>query len=128
MAKFIMKALARKAELEKQFHIKSAINSTEKIGKPVCPLARYKLVEHGIGCVGKTARQITSADYNKYALLIGRDRANLRNMIHRICGGDPDGKVYLLMEFTDHPGGAADLWYTDDSETTWQDESEIKRE
>ena len=113
MDKLVMKALARKAELEKQFHIKSAVNSTEKIGNPVCPSARYKLVEHGIGCGGETARQITSADYNKYDLLIGRDQANLRNMMHRICGGGPNGKMHLLMEFTDHLGGVAGLWYTD---------------
>ena len=48
------------------------------------------------------------------------DQANLRNM-HRICGGDFDGKIYLLMEFTDRPSDVADPWYTDDFETTWQD-------
>ena len=48
------------------------------------------------------------------------DQANLRNM-HRICGGDPEGKLHLLMEFTDCPGDVADPWYTDDFETTWQD-------
>ncbi|MDE7262423.1 MAG: low molecular weight phosphotyrosine protein phosphatase [Oscillospiraceae bacterium] len=128
MAKLVVKALVRKAKLENQFHIKSAVNSTEKIGNPVYPPTRRKLAEHGIGCVGKTARQLTSTDYDKYNLLIGTDRANLWNM-HRICGGDLDGKMrHLLMEFIDHPGGAADLWYTDDCGTTWQNESEIKRE
>ena len=48
------------------------------------------------------------------------DRANLRNM-HRICGGDFDGKVHLLMEFTGRPGDVADPWYTGDFETTWHD-------
>ena len=48
------------------------------------------------------------------------DQANLRNM-RRICGGDPDGKIRLLMEFTDRPGDVADPWYTDDFETTWRD-------
>lgn len=41
--------------------------------------------------------------------------------MHRICGDDPDGKMHLLMEFTDHPGDVANLWYTDDFETTWLD-------
>lgn len=48
------------------------------------------------------------------------DRANLRNM-GRICGGDPDGKLHLLMDYTNHPGDVADPWYTGDFETTWQD-------
>ncbi len=68
----------------------------------------------------KKARQLTNADYDQYDLLIGMDRANLRNM-YRICGGDYDGKLHLLMEYTDRPGDVADPWYTDDFEATWRD-------
>ena len=99
MAEFVMKDLVREAGLENQFHIESAATSTEEIGNPVYPPVRRKLAEHGISCAGKTARQLTSTDYSKYDLLIGMDRANLRNML-RICGGDPDGKMHLLMELT----------------------------
>ena len=53
--------------------------------QPLTPPARRKLAEHGIGCTGKTARQLTRADYDQYDLLIGMDKANLRNM-RRICG------------------------------------------
>lgn len=120
MAEFVMKNLVKKAGLENQFHIESAATSTEEIGNPVYPPARRKLAEHGIDCTGKTARQLRNEDYDQYDLLIGMDRANLRNM-HRICGGDFDGKMHLLMEFTDCPGDVADPWYTDDFETTWQD-------
>ena len=120
MAEFVMKDLVRKAELESQFHIESAATSTDAIGYPVYSPARHKLAEHGISCAGKTARQLTRADYDKYDLLIGMDQANLRNM-RRICGGDPDGKIHLLMEYTDRPGEVADPWYTDAFETTWRD-------
>ena len=113
MAEFIMKDLVRKAGLESQFQIASAATSTEEIGSPVYPPARRKLAEHGIDCSGKTARQLTRVDYDQYDLLIGMDSANLRNM-RRICGGDPDGKIHLLMEFAGRrrkgaprgPGGA----------------------
>ncbi len=120
MAEFIMKDLVRKAGLENQFHIASAATSTEETGNPVYPPARRKLAEHGIGCSGKTSRQLTKADYGSYDLLIGMDSANLRNM-RRICGGDPSGKIHLLMEYTSRPGDVADPWYTGDFETTWQD-------
>ena len=120
MAEFVMKDLVKKAGLEAQFHIESAATSTEEIGNPVYPPARRKLVEHGIDCTGKTARQLTNSDYDKFDLLIGMDRANLRNM-HRICGGDYAGKMHLLMDYTDRPGDVADPWYTDDFETTWWD-------
>ena len=48
------------------------------------------------------------------------DQANLRNM-NRICGGDPEGKIHLLMDYTARPGEVADPWYTGDFEATWQD-------
>ena len=122
MAEFIMKDLVKKAGLESQFHIESAATSTEELGNPVYPPARRKLAEHGIDCTGKTARQLSKSDYDKYDFLIGMDRANLRNM-RRICGGDYDGKLHLLMDYTDRPGDVADPWYTDDFETTWRDVS-----
>lgn len=120
MAEFIMKDLIQKAGLEDQFYIASAATSTEETGHPVYPPARRKLAEHGIGCAGKTARQLTKGDYSRYDLLIGMDGANLRNM-RRICGGDQDGKMHLLMEYTGRPGDVADPWYTGDFETAWQD-------
>nr|WP_325244322.1 low molecular weight protein-tyrosine-phosphatase [uncultured Oscillibacter sp.] len=120
MAEFVMKDLVRKAGGDERFFIASAATSTEEIGNPVYPPARRKLAEHGIGCAGKTARQMTAADYREYDLLIGMDSANLRNM-RRICGGDPEGKIRLLMDFTDRPGDVADPWYTGDFETTWRD-------
>lgn len=120
MAEFIMKDLVQKAGLEDQFHIASAATSAEEIGNPVYPPARRKLAEHSISCAGKTSRQLTKADYDPYDLLIGMDSENLRNM-RRICGGDRDGKIRLLMEYTDRPGDVADPWYTGDFETTWRD-------
>lgn len=123
MAEFIMKNLVKKAGLEQRFQIESAATSTEEIGNPVYPPARRKLSEHGIDCSGKRARQLLKSDYEKYDLLIGMDHANLRNM-QRICGGDPDGKMHLLMDFTNRPGEVADPWYTGDFDTTWRDVEE----
>jgi len=120
MAEFVMKDLVEKAGLAGQFHIASAATSTEEIGSPVYPPARRKLAEHGIDCTGKTARQLKKDDYGKYDLLVGMDGANLRNM-RRICGGDPEGKIHLLMEYAGHPGDVDDPWYTGDFETTWRD-------
>ena len=41
--------------------------------------------------------------------------------MHRICGGDPGGKLHLVMDYTDRSGDVADPWYTGDFETTWLD-------
>lgn len=120
MAEFVMKDLVEKAGLSEQFEIASAATSTEEIGNPVYPLARRKLAEHRISCAGKTARQMTRADYGYYDLLIGMDHANLRNMT-RMCGGDLDGKIHALLDYTARPGEVADPWYTGDFEATWRD-------
>ncbi len=120
MAEFVMKDLVEKAGLSSRFYIESAATSTEEIGNPVYPPARRKLAEHGISCAGKTARQLTRRDYERFDLLIGMDRANLRNM-ERICGGDPEGRIHLLLEYAGRPGEVADPWYTDDFDAAWRD-------
>lgn len=120
MAEFVMKHLVEQAGLSHLFHIESAATSTEEIGNSVYPPARRKLAEHGISCSGKTARQMTRDDYHRFDLLIGMDQMNIRNMT-RICGGDPDHKIKLLMDYTHRPGEVADPWYTGDFEATWQD-------
>lgn len=120
MAEYVMKDLVRQAGLESMFSIASAATSTEEIGNSVYPPARRKLQEHGISCEGHAVRQLRPSDYRAYDLLIGMDRANLRNML-RICGGDPEGKISLLMDHTSRKGEVADPWYTGDFETTWQD-------
>ena len=120
MAEFVMKDLARKAGLDDRLVIESAATSTEEIGNSVYPPARRKLAEHGISCQGKTARQMTRQDYERFDLLVGMDQWNMLNM-NRICGSDPRGKIVMLMDYTSRPGEVADPWYTGDFEATWRD-------
>lgn len=123
MAEFVMKDLVCKAGLEDKIYIESAATSTEEIGNEVYPPARRKLAEHGISCKGKTARQMTRGDYDRFDLIVGMDGWNLRNM-ERICGGDPEDKIHLLMDYTDRPGEVADPWYTGNFDATWRDVAE----
>ena len=123
MGEFVMKDLVKKAGLETHFHIESAATSTEEIGNSVYPPARRKLAEHGISCAGKTARQLRRDDYAHWDYLVGMDEANRRN-ITRMCGGDPEGKISLLLDHTPNPREVADPWYTGNFERTWLDVSE----
>lgn len=120
MAEFVMKDLVKKAGLGDDYAIESAATSTEEIGNEVYPPAHRKLAEHGIGCKDKTARQMTRADYQRFDLIVGMDQWNMRNML-RICGSDPEGKIKLLMDFTERPGEVADPWYTGNFDATWRD-------
>ncbi len=123
MAEYYMRDLVARSGLADRFEIASAATSTEEIGNGVYPPARRKLAEHGISCTGHAARQLTRRDYQRFDLLIGMDSANIRNMT-RICGGDPQGKIFRLLDFTGRPGDVADPWYTGDFEATWRDVDE----
>lgn len=123
MAEFVLKDMTARAGLADAFEIASAGTSDEELHNPVYPPARQILAQHGIDCTGKTARQLQRSDYGRFDLLIGMDRANLRGM-QRICGGDPDGKMHLLLDYTDRPGDVADPWFTRNFEATWRDVNE----
>ena len=120
MAEFIFEHLALQAGCRDMFAVSSAATSAEEVGSPVYPPARRMLEKHGIACAGKTARQMTAADYRAHDLLIGMDQANLRNM-HRICGGDPEGKIRTLLSWAGRTDDVADPWYTRDFQAAWDD-------
>ena len=80
MAEFVMKDLVRKAGLTDKFYIESAAVSAEELGNPVYPPAKRELAAHGISCEGKTARQMTRADYDRFDFLVCMDLSNLRRM------------------------------------------------
>ena len=124
MAEFVMKDMVQKAGLADRFYIASAATSNEEIwgsrGNPVYPPARAKLEEHGLRCDGKRAVRLVKADYDRYDFLIGMDDRNIFNM-KRMLGGDPESKISMLLDYTDHPRSVSDPWYTDDFDSTWID-------
>ena len=123
MAEYVMKHLAAQRGMEGDFFIDSAATSTEEIGNGVHRGTRRKLAEVGIPCGGHRARQLTRRDYEEFDLLIGMDGANRRNML-RMLGGDPEGKVHLLLDFSDRPRDIADPWYTGNFDETYDDVAE----
>ena len=121
MAEFVLKDLVQKAGVEDQFFIASAATSTEEIGNPVHPGTVLRLAREGISTAGKYAVQLKRSDYPKYDFFLGMDDWNLRNM-RRMLGGDPEGKVHLLLDYTQRPGEEiADPWYTGNFEVTYAD-------
>ena len=120
MAECIFKQMVAKRGLTEQFYINSAATSTEEWGNPIYPPARRKLQEIGVPIANHRAVQMMAGDYARYDLLIGMDANNLRAM-RRIAGGDPDGKLRRLLDYTDTPGDVADPWYTDDFDAAYDD-------
>ena len=120
MAEYVMKDLVKKAGREDEFTIDSAATSREEIGNGVHHGTKRKLAQMGVPCGNHRARQMTRDDYDKFDLLIGMDNANIRNM-KRIAGGDPDGKIRMMLDYTNRPGEVADPWYTGNFDETWDD-------
>ena len=124
MAEFILKKMVSERGIEGKYLISSCATSTEEIwgdiGNPVYPPARAELRKHGISCDGKRAVQLKRSDYGEYDLFICMDSRNIANAI-RILGGDPEGKLCKLMDYTSRGGDVADPWYTDRFDVTYRD-------
>ena len=120
MGEFILKKMVKEKGLADEFQIASAATSTEEIGNPVYPPAKRKLKEHGIDCSGKYAVQLKRSDYDRYDYFLCMDNRNIQNTL-RIFGSDPEGKVSLLLSYCGERREVADPWYTDDSDTAYED-------
>lgn len=124
MAEFVFKDLVKKHGVADRFVIDSSATSSEEIwngiGNPVYPPAKAELKKHGLSCDGKRVVQLQKSDYAQYDLFIGMDSANIRNML-RIFGGDPDGKVQKLLDYTPCGGDVADPWYSGHFDVAYRD-------
>jgi len=124
MAEFIMKDLIKKAKREGEFLVASSATSTEEIwngvGNPVYPPAKRELSLHGLSCEGKRAVQIKKSDYEKWDMIVCMDSKNLRNL-HRIFGGDPEGKISKLLFHAGSDRDVSDPWYSGDFAKAYSD-------
>ena len=130
MAEFMMKDMVEKRGIASDFYIASAATSTEEIwrgvGNPVYPPAREELRRHGIGKTpytdfsAKRAVQVTRSDYDKYDYILCAESRNVWNT-ERITGGDSDGKIKRLLDFSEYPRDIADPWYTGVFDRTYED-------
>lgn len=120
MAEFVFKRMIRERGVAHKYTVASSATSTEEIGNPVYPPARRELAKHGISCDGKYAVQLRRSDYENYDLFVAMDSRNTVNMT-RIFGGDPDGKIRKLMNYTSRGGDVADPWYTGEFDVTYCD-------
>ena len=122
MAEFIMKDLVAKRGL-KDYCIESCATSTEELGSDIYPPAKRCLSAHGIPYEHRSARQMTSDDYDRFDMIIAMDSWNIRNMRHFV-GSDPEGKVSMMMSHCGKDDDVADPWYSGDFERTYEELTE----
>ena len=120
MAEFVMKKLVSDAGLDDEFYIESAATSTEEIGNDMHHGTKSVLRKHNIPFKRRAVRQITSSDYDRFDHIIIMDRYN-RSNLSRIIRSDPDGKINMLLDFTERGGDIADPWYTGNFDETYSD-------
>jgi len=120
MAESVMTYMVNQRGLKDHFSISSAATSREEIGNPPHHGTVNKLRQLGIPLVPHQAVQMTKNDYEKYDYLIGMDDWNIRNM-QRIAGGDPEHKIFKLLEFAGSTRDIADPWYTGNFDATYND-------
>ncbi|MBP3913888.1 MAG: low molecular weight phosphotyrosine protein phosphatase, partial [Lachnospiraceae bacterium] len=58
--------------------------------------------------------------YDEFDYIIGMDDENMYYM-KRIAGGDPEGKIHLLLEYAGLNRDIADPWYTGNFDETYED-------
>ena len=112
-AEAVLKQMAEEAG-RRDLRIASAAATREEIGNDIYPPMKKALMNAGYVCPRHAARQTTRQDYEAWDYLIGMDDENLWFM-KRIYGGDPQGKISLLLDWAGQPGQEIDdPWYTRD--------------
>ena len=112
-AEMVLKQMARE-QGRRDLRIASAAATREEIGNDVYPPMKKALTVAGYACEPHAARQTTRADYGQWDYIIGMDDENLWDMKH-IYGGDPEGKLSMLLDWAGMPGREIDdPWYTRD--------------
>ena len=120
MAEFIFQSMLENENLQDKVFACSKATSMEELGNPLHPGAAKELEKHGIPYVKRKATTLTKDDYDHFDYFIGMDASNVFH-IKRIFGGDPEHKVFKLLNFADDDNDIADPWYTGDFSTTYQD-------
>lgn len=120
MAQFVMEELVRRAGREGEFLVDSAATSSEELGNPPHRGTVAKLRAEGVPVGRHRARCVIRDEYAGWDHIIYMDAENARGL-SRILGGDPDGKVSRLLDWTSRPGDVADPWYTGDFDATYRD-------
>lgn len=120
MMEFVFRAEAQRRGFGEMFEVESAGTSGEEAGNPVYPPARRELASHGIYCDGKRARRLTEGDYRRFDLVVTAEERNSR-AASRIFGGDPEGKIRRLLDFSARPRDIDDPWWTGDFRIAYAD-------
>ena len=107
-AEGVMRSLVAQAGLEHSIELDSAGTGAWHVGSPPDERATTAASTRGVALAG-SARQVRTADFKDFDLLIAMDSANLRDLRVLAHGDEERAKVRLLREFDPVSAGAGDL-------------------
>lgn len=120
MAEFVMKNLVQKAGLSDKISVESSgchATGYTQIASGTC----FELTKNNVPVdVRRVSRKFTRADYQNCDYIIAMDSGNFLDL-KDISGGDPDKKIFLMMEFAGEKRNVDDPYITDDYETAYKD-------
>ena len=118
MAEFYMKSLLEASGMGGDIHVSSAGVTEEKVGAQISIQASRLLKKQGLVFWYKHARKLIKLDYELNDLLIAMDFSSMARA-RIICGGDPEEKICMLMDFTERPGSIVYPERTEDYSAAW---------
>lgn len=119
MAEFVMKNLVRNAGLEEKFLIESS-GTHAAVGTLIHHETCRELKKNGVPFTPRTAKKFTSNTYKNFDYIVCMDKGNVAGA-KNISSGDPDGKIYLLLEFADESRDVDDPYYTENYSVAYED-------
>ena len=96
MAQFVMSKLVDDAGLSDKISVSSAASKPTD-GETLHKGIAMKLRKENIPFEGHASRTITPEDYAANDLIVCMDAGNVEQ-VKAICGGDPDGKIQMLLD------------------------------
>ena len=120
MAEFVFRELARRRGLEGAVGCESAGTNVFAPNSPVHNGAVRQLRRENIPYFARGSRPVTAEDYRQFDYLLGMERSHAAAM-KNLFGGDPQGKICRLLDYTDDPHDIADPWYTGDFEKAYRE-------
>lgn len=106
-AEGVMRHLAEQEGIAGDVVLDSAGTGGWHVGDPPDPRSREAARRRGIVIAG-AARQVSTADFHDFDLILAMDRANLRDL-RGAAPPDADAEVRLLREFDADSAGGGDL-------------------
>ena len=120
MAATLMRVMAEAAGWGDSLWVDSCGVSGEEEGNPMDKRAIAVLLAHGIRPAKHEARRFSRSDYALYDDILCMEERNRRGLL-RLTDGDPQGKIRLLLDYTEDPHDREDPWDTGDFEKAYRE-------